>query len=337
MYCKCLIFLFLPVCSYCIFAERIMEKDFKISEDYVIDKYYDKMIEIGAAFKLKAYIEINHHGNGDIKIANLFLGIYDEHEDGAYYRNGLLDTDFVDINGDGFKDIVVSGAVCYTDDTEIYLMDEIVLFIYFFEPGTGKFIPAYRDGSFSLDQSGEDEIVTGVGGYIELQSILGKRWAKVYKEYGIEEVSGFGENGRLEIAPGVSLDCKYTKINDRESIFETANLHLKTVKEYGITKYRDGRLTIKLCDIDRDGFKDLIVTGEVDYSVGYRFTNGLCEAVVFIYRFVPEEKSFRRIYRNASFDLENGIPSEMNTRLHEINVQIENLGKLIDSRHTPEQ
>jgi hypothetical protein len=152
-------------------AERIQYKDFKESPINPNFKIYEKEILIGKGIKLKATALITSRGYGDLEIGNLQLGIYNVNGGVVRYENGLLDVDFIDIDGDGYKDIIVSGTVLYFDEKidDLVLRREPVVFIYMFNPQSKSFYHAYRNSSSQLDGEGygEQGIVKKIDKFID--------------------------------------------------------------------------------------------------------------------------------------------------------------------------
>lgn len=151
---------FWMICSFFpLFAERIQIADFKESSLYCNVKIYEKEIVIGKGVKFTAKMEISARGNGILDFANLRLKIHDADPDIIFYENDLLDTDFIDIDGDGYKDIIISGIVCYVDDknSDLVLKRESVVYIYMFSPAKKIFYLTYRDASFFIDMNREHE------------------------------------------------------------------------------------------------------------------------------------------------------------------------------------
>ena len=66
---------------------------------------------------------------------------------------------------------------------------------------------------------------------------------------------------------------------------------------------------IEFADIDQDGWKDLVITGTVDYMDEKLDIVRETEQFTFIYKYFPKTNSFRQTYRHASFDLEHGPQS----------------------------
>ncbi len=53
-------------------------------------------------------------GNGTLKIHNLNLRVFDQHDDGLVYEDGLLEIDFKDLNNDKLNEIMDSTNKCIT-------------------------------------------------------------------------------------------------------------------------------------------------------------------------------------------------------------------------------
>ncbi len=101
--------------------------------------------------KMSAVIEVTAKGNGRMRIGNLDLKVFDSHDDGSYYENGLLNIDFTDIDGDGKRELIISGIVCFTDEKgDKVLRREAVVFIYALQPNQ-TFKEVYRNTNFRLD------------------------------------------------------------------------------------------------------------------------------------------------------------------------------------------
>jgi hypothetical protein len=62
-----------------------------------------------------------------------------------------LNIDFSDINGDGTRELLISGIVCFTDEKgKVVLRREAVVFIYALQPN-GTFKLVYRNTNIRLD------------------------------------------------------------------------------------------------------------------------------------------------------------------------------------------
>jgi hypothetical protein len=118
----------------------------------VNEEQYRRTLEIGPDTKLTAVIDITSKGNGVLRIANLNLKVVDGHDDGAVYDRGWAHIEFADIDDDGWKDLVVTGIVNYTDDkTEEIYKREPFTFIYRYDPARAEFRRSYRRASFGLE------------------------------------------------------------------------------------------------------------------------------------------------------------------------------------------
>src|SRR5262245_24558354 len=94
--------------------ERVM-----VNEDLasVIHYEYDFEIEVGKNWKERCHTEIDSHGIGILRVANLALVFYDDNPGNlTSFDDGLLHTEFADVNRDGFKDLVLCGRVLQHED-----------------------------------------------------------------------------------------------------------------------------------------------------------------------------------------------------------------------------
>jgi len=89
-------------------------------------------------------------GNGTLKIHNLNLRVFDQNDDGVVYENSRLNIGLQDINGDMIKELILSGIVRHTGDSESDPDSyEAIIRIYSFSCKTGLFNILYQAGSFS--------------------------------------------------------------------------------------------------------------------------------------------------------------------------------------------
>jgi hypothetical protein len=86
-----------------------------------------------------------------LEISNLKLHVFDSHDNGAFYEDGLLNIEFADLDGDGKRELVISGLVCFTDEKgDKVLRREAVVFIYALQPNR-TFKQVYRNTDVRLD------------------------------------------------------------------------------------------------------------------------------------------------------------------------------------------
>lgn len=110
-------------------------------------------VEIASSVKLDAVVEITPKGNGTLTIGNLMLRVLDEQDDGAVYQDGMATVEFADIDGDGYKDLVVVGAANYTDEkTGAIQKREPFAFVFKYDPKSGSFYQSYKRASFTLEK-----------------------------------------------------------------------------------------------------------------------------------------------------------------------------------------
>jgi hypothetical protein len=132
--------------------ERISRTDLRPLKDGMPgEEGLQKEVVMAAGVKMSATIEVTAKGNGSLRIGNLNLRIFDSHNDGSYYEGEMLGVDFADLDGDGKRELVISGIVCLTDEKgDKVLRREAVVFIYALQPNR-TFKQIYRNTEFRLD------------------------------------------------------------------------------------------------------------------------------------------------------------------------------------------
>jgi len=118
-------------------------------------RFYGEM-KIGKGDTLKIILNSRLNGAGEIHIGNQVFYLIDGHSDGATYEQGFLTLEMVDLNEDGFKDLIFSGSVNYSGeiDGEIYERESVV-YIYFYNFSLKKFDLKYRHSTFDIEISND--------------------------------------------------------------------------------------------------------------------------------------------------------------------------------------
>lgn len=113
---------------------------------------YSVTVQIAQNQELNVVAKTYSNGLGTVAIGGQTFYASDGHADGAVYDNDFLDISFIDLNGDGIRDIVFNGIVNYSGekDREIYER-ESALFIYLYDQKAAKFILKYRSANFDLE------------------------------------------------------------------------------------------------------------------------------------------------------------------------------------------
>jgi len=120
------------------------------SELIKTEGYAIRNFSIGQNYQFQARLEGTSKGNGTIMIHNLLIRIFDQHDDGVIYDNYLLSIDTKDLTGDNIREIIISGVVTYTGDTETDAVEyEALTYIYSLNCKTGLFEIIYSHGDFS--------------------------------------------------------------------------------------------------------------------------------------------------------------------------------------------
>jgi hypothetical protein len=110
---------------------------------------WSKAIQISNEVRIIVSVEVTGKGNGILELGTKRLRVWDEHDDGRIFVNGLLHVEFVDITGDGYKDLLIFGAV--QDTTNASKAPEPLLSIFIYQKDKHEFQLAYKCGP-SLDQ-----------------------------------------------------------------------------------------------------------------------------------------------------------------------------------------
>lgn len=121
---------------------------------------YVQTISLISGFPIRVETQVSSKGNGVVTIENLQLRLYDAHGDGAHFEPSLLKTEFLDLNGDGYTDIRISGTVVYDQHEKADLEPEKnwqiwepVRFVYHYDPARDGFFLQTQSASFGLDPS----------------------------------------------------------------------------------------------------------------------------------------------------------------------------------------
>src|SRR5258708_1925978 len=79
-------------------AQTIEERDFHPDTGSMYaERRYEKSFQIGPDRSIPVIIQVTNKGNGTMKVANLDLKVFDEHDDGQVFDPPLLHVEFVDI------------------------------------------------------------------------------------------------------------------------------------------------------------------------------------------------------------------------------------------------
>lgn len=120
------------------------------------EQQLQRVIDVGPGTRERASIEVTSKGNGLLSIGKLRLKVVDGHDDGASYQDEMAHVEFADVDGDGWKDLVIVGIANYTDDKgDAILKREPFTFIYKYDPQRKSFGQTYRFASFALEQGPE--------------------------------------------------------------------------------------------------------------------------------------------------------------------------------------
>jgi hypothetical protein len=109
---------------------------------------YMKSIQVSSKIAIDATLNVTAKGNGILDFANLHLKVFDDyHDEQVFDHEGLLHVEFVDVDGDGFKDLVISGIVRHMGEKESDpVSEEALVSVYLYDKSNGEYRLAYRLG-----------------------------------------------------------------------------------------------------------------------------------------------------------------------------------------------
>jgi hypothetical protein len=110
------------------------------------EQFARKSIPIGHGISADAHIEFTAKGNGHLSVAGLIVRVYDDHDDGRVFEPRLLNIVFVDVTGDSYTDLIISGAEVLTEDSDSSDGRTEVFACFVYEPSSGTFVRGYAQG-----------------------------------------------------------------------------------------------------------------------------------------------------------------------------------------------
>jgi hypothetical protein len=99
-----------------------------------------KSLVIGDDVKVSYEFEITSKGNGAVILPGILLRLYDSYEDLSYFKNGLLNNEVLDINSDGYKDILLWGTALTFDDDGNSLGEKEVVAVLIYSAKDQKYV-----------------------------------------------------------------------------------------------------------------------------------------------------------------------------------------------------
>ena len=111
----------------------------------------------------------------------------------------------------------------------------------------------------------------------------------------------------IDVGGGVKFPARLKQTTKGNGALSIANLQLRVIDGHDDGALYAGEMPhVEFADLNDDGFKDLVVGGIVEYTDEKGDFVRDRESFVFIYRYDPKTNEFRRSYRRASFNLEDG-------------------------------
>ncbi len=122
------------------------------------DYYTETWVDISPTGSIKRIDQKYLYESGYLTFGEQHFYIYAGVDSITQYDNHELAVSFVDVNSDGFKDMIISGTVLYTGivDYEIYDSEDVI-FVYVYNANHGKYDLLFKKATFDitiLDDSG---------------------------------------------------------------------------------------------------------------------------------------------------------------------------------------
>lgn len=108
--------------------------------------------DVGNGEKVTFTFNKTSKGNGTLLLGDhTLLRIMDTHDDGYYYKEGLLRVDFEDITGDNLKELIISGIVLETSEKEVVTNEYPLVMIYSYK--NGMYQRVYKHAPIEIDMA----------------------------------------------------------------------------------------------------------------------------------------------------------------------------------------
>ena len=154
---SCLSLFFTTACSSPTTEFNKSELDILFKQLTINNETTHRTLTLSNNISLTAELEGTSKGNGTLKIHNLFIRAFDQHDDGSVYVNSLINIDLSDITDDGIKEILISGIIKYTGENENDPASyEALDIIYKLDCKSGYFKKLYQAGSYSIELAAPD-------------------------------------------------------------------------------------------------------------------------------------------------------------------------------------
>ena len=111
-----------------------------------------RTLKLNNHLQFNVILEGTPKGNGTLKIHNLHLRVFDQHDDGIVYEGGLLKIDFKDLNNDKLNEIIITGILKHTGNNESDPANYSPFTqIFSFNCKTGLFMNLYKTDGYSIE------------------------------------------------------------------------------------------------------------------------------------------------------------------------------------------
>lgn len=108
-----------------------------------IDGYQEwhETIDLGHGVAESARIEVTSKGNGSLAICGQSFRVYDGHDNGSLFEPTMAHITFVDLDDDGYRDLVLTGLLVDTGEKGLLNLATPFVWTYRYDDGTCRFVP----------------------------------------------------------------------------------------------------------------------------------------------------------------------------------------------------
>lgn len=232
-----------------------------------------------------AVIRVTPKGNGTLIICNLAKQVYDEHDDGSYFYGGLLDIYAEDINSDGYRDLIMKGVRLYSHEKkrDTVVSHEYLIWMYIYDNEEEAYIRVVESDYIHARLEPDDKM-------------LEKRELNIPSSYNSAVVLW---SEHIDIASGCKVQADIELQQEGVGYLCVGKHRIKIydpIDEDVAQGYDSDMLDVYLLDYDKDGYKDIILTGTKLNGVNDQRGGFLYESCLVLLRYDYENQSFDIVF-----------------------------------------
>lgn len=102
----------------------------------------DREVQLGPGHACRALLDVTSNGNGVLYLSGFRIRVYDVHDNGVVHSPGMLISILMDVDGDGYRDLIVAGEAAVTDEAGTSIDRRQISQVHLYSPATRSFGPA---------------------------------------------------------------------------------------------------------------------------------------------------------------------------------------------------